>query len=1083
MTQNQEDRQRTIQTVQIQDTEEGFAFMSGVGMSSDNSTRRTDKLTFLLDSGATDHLINQEDAFSEVRDLPVPMKITIAKKDAAIKATKRGSINIKTDQGMLGVLESVLYSPEIPYNLLSVRRIQQAGMRVVFHENQVTTIEKGDKIIATGKSLHNLVFIDLTIKKKMCNNVNAKVNTYKLWHERLSHMGKSKFLEIRRNNLLYGSEELETINPTNEICEACIYGKQARLTFSKEKDRSHVTRPLFIIHSDVCGPITPSTIDEKRYFVTFIDEFTHYTVAYLLSQKSEVFKMFQDFVTKSEAHFNLKLAHLYCDNGREYLSNEFKSFCTERGIQYHLTVPYTPQQNSVAERMNKSLTEKARAMIHGVELGKELWGEAILTATYLLNLSPTKALSVNKTPFELWHNKRPKLNYLKVFGSTVYVHDKNRKSKFDKRSIKGILVGYEVNGYKVLNTETNKFIIARDVIFDEIDYKALRPLVQIKGIETENPDIKRQKLEIDQNSETNKIEENKINKSDIQADRVDKTSLIGETNSQVSPKKNELRRSERIKNMPTINYNEEHCSYMSAQSVVSDVPKTYEEIKHRDDRFEWEKATKDEIASLEENNTWDIVTYPVNKNIVGCKWVFVIKNDVHGNPTKYKARLVAKGFSQQYLSDYNETFAPVVRMTTFRILLAFANQNNLLIHQMDVKTAFLNGLLEEEIYMQLPEGIKTDKNRVCKLNKAMYGLKQSARCWFQHFDKVLRERHFKNSSVDHCLYFLERGHVNRNIYVILYVDDVLIITFEESTMTNFKRYLMHQFSMVYMKEAKSFLGINIERKNNIITLDQNAYLQRILKNFNMSDCNAVSTPLPVKLDYAALNSEVTCKAPCRNLIGCLMYAMLCTRPDLSIALNLLSRYQNKNNQELWQCLKRVLRYVKGSLKLELIYKRNDYKDMLVGSVDSDWAGNEIDRKSTSGFLFQLFDQNTISWNTRRQNSVATSSTEAEYMALYEGVKEACWLKSLLRSINLEISAPIVINEDNNGCIAIASNPTDHKRSKHIDVKYHFTREKIEQKIITLKYIPTGQQLADAFTKALPAVQLLKIRKQMGLEEL
>lgn len=280
-----------------------------------------------------------------------------------------------------------------------------------------------------------------------------------------------------------------------------------------------------------------------------------------------------------------------------------------------------------------------------------------------------------------------------------------------------------------------------------------------------------------------------------------------------------------------------------------------------------------------------------------------------------------------------------------------------------------------------------------------------------------------------------------------------------------------------------FLGINIKRNNNIITLDQSAYLEKVLEKFNMNDCNAVTTPLPVKLDYTALDSEVTCKAPCKNLIGCLMYAMLCTRPDLSIALNLLSRFQNKNNKELWQCLKRVLRYVKGSLKLKLIYKRNDYKDMLVGFVDSDWAGDELNRKSTSGFLFKLFDQNTISWNTRRQNSVATSSTEAEYMALYEGVKEACWLKSLLSSIHLNMSNPIVIYEDNNGCIAIANNPTDHKRSKHIDVKYHFSREKVEQKVITLKYIPTGQQLADAFTKPLPAVQFLKIRKQMGLEEI
>lgn len=554
--QTSENRQRTIQTVHVQNNEDGFAFMNGVEVSS-RINNTTNKLTFILDSGATDHLVNTVDAFSIVRDLPEPVKITIAKKNAMIMATKRGSIDVTTDLGESGVLENVLYAPEVPYNLLSVQRIQQAGMRVIFSENGKTSIQKGDKIIATGKSFHNLVCVDFIIQKKMCNNAKtiANLNTYKLWHERLGHMGKSKFIEFKRNNLILNSKKLERINPTNEICEACVYAKQARLSFSKERDRSHVTRPLFIIHSDVCGPITPTTIDGNRYFVTFIDEFTHYTVVYLLRHKSDVFKMFKDFLAKSEAHFNLKLAHLNCDNGREYLSNEFKSFCADRGIQYHLTVPYTPQQNPIAERMNKSLTEKARAMIHGAELNKELWGEAILTAAYLLNLSPTKALRINKTPYEMWHNKKAKLDHLKIFGSTVYVHDKIQKSKFDKRSMKGILVGYAVNGYKILNTETNKFAIARDVIFDEINFKTSRPLVKIEGIELKDSNVesqnnetdlnssvvKRQKLENYQMSETHKNEESKINKSNIQTDGVDNTSFKDEINSQESSNHNELR--------------------------------------------------------------------------------------------------------------------------------------------------------------------------------------------------------------------------------------------------------------------------------------------------------------------------------------------------------------------------------------------------------------------------------------------------------------------------------------------------------------------------------------------------------------
>lgn len=249
----------------------------------------------------------------------------------------------------------------------------------------------------------------------------------------------------------------------------------------------------------------------------------------------------------------------------------------------------------------------------------------------------------------------------------------------------------------------------------------------------------------------------------------------------------------------------------------------------------------------------------------------------------------------------------------------------------------------------------------------------------------------------------------------------------------------------------------------------------------MSDCKSVSSPLPSKLNYENLNSDIEYDAPCRELIGCLMYAMLCTRPDLCISLNLLSRYQTKSNLEVWQLLKRILRYVKGSLDLKLTYEKNSFESIVKGYADADWASNELDRKSTSGYIFAIFDNCVISWNSKRQNSVATSSTEAEYMALFEAAKEACWLNSLLKSIHFEIDKPIPIYEDNNSCIAIANNPTDHKRSKHIDIKYHFTREKIEQKLITLLYIPTELQLADAFTKPLATPKFLKIRQQIGLK--
>lgn len=1072
--------QHAANTIMAEHNEkDSFAFMFSPCKLPD-SNHNQNEIIFLLDSGATDHIVNTRDIFSQYTELPSPLKINVAKDGVSIQAYGRGKIDITTNLGIQGTIEEVLYSPEVPYNLLSVNRIQQAGMVIVFDSVGVH-IFKENKCIMRGNIYNNLYKMSFKINLQKALNLNNDSNLYELWHKRLGHLNKQKFTYLKKKIVDDYSIIDKIIVPTTELCEPCILGKQSRLPFAKSKPKHNNNRPLFIVHTDVCGPIKPSTVDDKNYFVNFIDDYTHYTVTYLMYAKSEVLKCFQDYVNKSENLFTCKLVSLYCDNGREYLSNEFKDYCVSKGITYHLTVAYTPQQNGVAERMNRTLTEMARTMVASAKLNKHFWGEAILTATYLINRLPTKAL-IDKTPYEMWHGTKPKINHLRVFGSTAYVHNKTRKTKFDDKSFKSILVGYELNGYKLFNIENSQFFVARDVLFDESNYGQSRPTCSSNEIPAKINKPNNELVELIGNDEI-PAKINKPNKELVE--------LIG---NQHNDQLNEfsdidygcLRRSDRIRNLPSKNYklmndpdyNLPILSLCSEQTLP--LPISFNDIFNRSDTNKWLAAIQSEIDSLRSNQTWCLVDKPIGVNIVSCRWIFTIKSNELGEPVRYKARLVARGFSQQYLHDYEETFAPVARITTFRLILAFANQNNLLIHHMDVKTAFLNGILKEDIYMEVPNGIVSKPNQICKLNKALYGLKQASRCWYERFDHVIKNIGFESSKVDPCLYILNKNNIDENVYIILHVDDLLLITKCIKNMQYYKNCLMKSFEMTDLQEIKLFLGIRIERNKDKISLDQSTYLQNVLNRYSMSDCNSSKSPFSSKLNYTALNSDTHYDAPCKNVIGCLMYAMLCTRPDLCAPISILSRYQSKNNEELWKCLKHLLRYVKGTIHLKLTFHKCDYHRLITGFADSDWGGDELDRKSTTGYLFQIFNNCTISWSTRKQSTVAVSSTEAEYMALFEAVREAIWIKSVLNSIYIELSEPIVIFEDNNSCISIANNPTNHKKSKHIDIKYHFTREQINKNVIQLKHISTGNQLADMFTKAIPTPKFLELREKLYL---
>ena len=417
----------------------------------------------------------------------------------------------------------------------------------------------------------------------------------------------------------------------------------------------------------------------------------------------------------------------------------------------------------------------------------------------------------------------------------------------------------------------------------------------------------------------------------------------------------------------------------------------------------------EELESLHKNVTWELVKLPKDKKVIGCKWVYKKKDGVPGvENARFKARLVAKGFSQKKGIDYDEVFSPVVKHTSIRVLLAMVALFDMELEQLDVKTAFLHGELEETIYMTQPEGhfVKGKEDYVCKLKKSLYGLKQSPRQWYKRFDKFMLSLGYFRSTYDSCVYF-KRHEDGSCVYLLLYVDDMLIAAKNISEIQVLKKQLSDEFEMKDLGAAKKILGMEIQRDRTSkkVYLSQKSYIEKVLERFGMQEAKPVQTPLASHFRLSALDSpqseedkKAMSQVPYCNAVGSLMYAMVCTRPDIVQAVSVVSRYMANPGRLHWRAVKWILRYLKGTTGMGLVFDGvSTSGTLVVGFVDSDYAGDLDKRRSLTGYLFR-FSGSAISWRSTLQSTVALSTTEAEYMAASEAVKEAIWLRNLVTEL-------------------------------------------------------------------------------------
>ncbi|KAG7558728.1 Integrase catalytic core [Arabidopsis thaliana x Arabidopsis arenosa] len=766
-------------------------------------------------------------------------------------------------------------------------------------------------------------------------------------------------------------------------------------------------------------------------------------------------------LSKEDLLCSQKIKRLRTDNGLEFCSSEFNQLYKDEGVARHHTVRDTPQQNGVAERMNQTLLERARCMLSNAGLEKRFWAEAVNTTCYLINRGPHTGI-LCRTPTEMWSSKSADYSNLKIFGCTVYYHI--NEGKLEPRARKGVFVGYGdgVKGFRIWSPLENRVILSRNVVFDEVSMLGC----SVKSTTTEENGSFDKQVELtdDQRAVLQQQEQNQeLQKADGSPDPV---------KPQPKPYSIALNRTRRIGVGPPQRYGYEdtagYClenmagyALQVAEEVDTHEPSTYQEAVSGAEAEKWFAAMGDEMESHSKNQTWDLVTRPPGRKIVTCKWIFKIKEGISPvEGVKYKARVVARGFSQREGVDYNEIFSPVVRHTSIRTLLAIVANQDLELEQLDVKTAFLHGVLEEEIYMTQPDGFQVPgkEDHVCKLNKSLYGLKQSPRQWYKRFDSYMMELGYIRSPYDCCVY-TSKLKDESYVYLVLYVDDMLIAAKQMCDIQRLKDLLSAEFEMKDLGAAKKILGMEIlrDRSQNKLFLSQKGYIQKVLNRFGMLSAKPIDTPFAANIHLTMFanqseeEKEYMSRVPYANAVGSLMYAMVCTRPDLAHAVSVVSRFMGQPGKEHWLAVKRIFRYLRGTSDVGLIYG-GEVPSLIAGYSDSDYAGDVDSRRSMTGYVFTL-GNSVISWKATLQPTVTLSTTEAEYMALTEAAKEGIWLKGLVSDLGLHHDQATVYC-DSLSAICLAKDQVHHERTKHIDVRYHFLRN--EKRIQVKK----GEQAPD-----------------------
>ena len=932
---------------------------------------------------------------------------------------------------------------------------------------------------------------------------------YGLWHERLAHPGIESTKGLLDGSYAEGVSWNHKVGHTR--CIACVLGKVPRAPYDHNAHRA--SELLGLLHMDICGPFPVQGPHLERYFAVILNDYSNDSTVQCLRNRDHAFRFYLSVEARWERQTGKTVKALRVDGAKELIEGRMGTHLTERGIHIQQTAAYAHQQNGKAERFVRTIEDGMRTLVAGSDLPPSYWTYAVLTVGYLRRCLPTKTLPKNQTPYEVMMGHKPNLQHLRVWGCRAYpIQLAEIRGKGENMRYEAVFVAYEENriGWGCVDLN-GKYRFSNDVVFDEssrgrLGTKRRVSSTPVPAVEGPRPLRHSSRVPVPTKKSAQYRE-------DIQRRR-DKVLQLHPT-----PPDDASR-------PPSVDFIADYAALAFAETVLSQYPSitldycplpmppvtlaTFTEptsgrteppspdlaqppasfhlAKLRSDWPRWEDAMGSEVHSLREKGVFEKVSgLPPGRKAIPLMWVYDFKHVPDTGGLKEKARLVVLGNLQGAL-DHGETYSAVAKATSIRIILAYAAFHRWFIFTFDVKTAFLNAPLEEEVYCtQIPHFPDPDRDTFLRLRKALYGLRQAGRAWYYTLKAVLEQYGLRRCEIDHGVFYgvwsspphpsipMPTDGSPLRLLLPIHVDDGAAATNSAELYAHFIEYLNSHFTISDLGPIRRFLGIDVEyhRERGILRLSQESLIDELLAAHGLSSARPQDIPLRTKhfqdqsVPLTALpgySDSATITRAYQRIVGSLLYLASWTRPDLAYTVVALAQWNASPTRSTLLAAKGVLRYLLGTKSWRLVYGDSVCNNS-IAYCDADWATNEQDRRSISGYAFFMFS-GLVSWSSCKQKATALSSTEAEYMSITHASKEALWIRLFCRTIDLPFPRPFRFLSDNDSAISMTKANVVSNRAKHIDLRYHFIREHVSAGTFIINWIPTGDMTADILTKAL-----------------